>query len=195
MRKLFVTVLMLFPLSFAHADTCSASPTTAIISHDGNIAVRIDPGSPAESGMTRIDCVATLTKWNAKEQTYGFLRRITLRNEVRPDTAVITNDARFLITFDDYCEMGMSANAVVIYDLEKGTSYAHALSDFLPASFRETLQNSISSIYWRDEPSVDERTHIVYLVSGDAKDRYPSTIHIDAEKNAITFKEGGKRER
>jgi hypothetical protein len=195
MKKLLAAIFALLPLSFAYGDTCSASPTTAIISHDGNIAVRIDPGSPAESGKTRTECVATLTKWNPEDQSYRFLRRLILRNPVRPDTAIITNDAQFLITFDDYCEAGTTENTVVIYDLQHGTSHARALKDFLPASYRATLERSISSIRWQYDASVDERTHILYISSQGATDQYPSSIEVDAAKNTVTFKEGDKRQR
>ena len=69
-----------------------------------------------------------------------------LRNPEGPGTAVITNDGRFLVTFDDVCQAGLTANAVVIYDLERGTTFAHRLDEFLPESYRENRSPSISSI-------------------------------------------------
>ena len=129
-----IAVLMLSACGLAFADTCGDTSTTAITSQDGDFAVRIESGSAEESGKKRAECVATLTKWDSKEQSYRFLRRLTLRNPIRPRTAVITHDAQFLVTFDNYCEMGRTPNAVVIYNLQKGTSHAHALEDFLPAS-------------------------------------------------------------
>jgi hypothetical protein len=64
--------------------------------------------------------IATLTKWSDQDKSYHFLRRVTLRNPERPLTAVIADDARFLVTFDDWCRMGETENAVVIYDLGQG---------------------------------------------------------------------------
>jgi hypothetical protein len=194
--KKSIVVFMLSGLSLAYADTCGDTSTTAIASNDGDITVRIDPGSPAESGKPRTECVATLTKWDRKEQSYKFLRRVTLRNEVRPKTAVITKDARFLVTFDDYCEQGTTPNTIVIYDLQKDASYAHALEDFLPAWYRQTLEESISSIHWREDPRVDQwvNIHTVYVGLRGGKDRSGYLV-IDAAKNAITLKEGAKLEK
>jgi hypothetical protein len=194
--KRFIAVFMLSGWSFGYADTCDDTSTTAIVSRDGNIAVRIDSGSPVEPGKIRTECVATLTKWNGKEQSYRFLRRMTLRNEVRPKTAAITEDARFLVTFDDYCEMGTTANTIVIYDLQEGSSYAHALNDFVPAWYRQTLEESISSIHWREDPRVGQRDNIhkVYVSLRGGRDRY-GYIVIDAAKNSITFGEGAKLEK
>jgi hypothetical protein len=157
--------------------------------------VRIDSGSPEESGKKRTECVATLTKWDSKEQSYKFLRRLTLRNPIRPGTAVITHDAQFLVTFDDYCEMGQTPNTVVIYNLQKGISHAYALEDFLPASYRETLKDSISSTLWRGDPRLEKwvNPHTIYLSSPGDNDGHDAYIVIDAEKNTITLEKGAKR--
>jgi hypothetical protein len=193
--KKSIAVFMLSVFSLAYADTCADTSATTIVSPDGNIAVRIGSGSPAESGKTRTDCVATLTKWDGKEQSYRFLRRVTLRNAIRPRTAVITKDARFLVTFDDYCEQGTTPNTIVIYDLQQDTSYAHALEDFLPASYRQTLEESVSSIHWRGDPSVSPwvNIHKVYVSSPGGDGGYESYIVIDAAKNTITLEKGAKR--
>jgi len=195
--KKCIALLMASGLSLGYADTCGDTSATTIVSPDGAIVVRIDSGSPAESGKARTECIATLTKWDGKEQSYRFLRRVALRNETRPKTAVITKDARFLATFDDYCEQGTTPNTIVIYDLEKGTSFAHALEDFLPAWFRKTLEESISSIHWREEnPHADPwvNIHNIYVSLRGAKDRYRYLV-IDAAKNVITFEERAKLEK
>jgi hypothetical protein len=194
--KTSIALVMLSGLSLAYADTCGDTSATAIVSPDADIVVRIDSGAPAESGKTRTESVATLMKWDGKGQSYRFLRRVTLRNEIRPRTAVVTKDARFLVTFDDYCEQGTTANTIVIYDLEKNTSFAHRLEDFLPAWFRKTLEESISSIHWRGDVDASPwvNIHKVSVSLRGAKDRYRYLV-IDAEKNAITFEEGAEREK
>jgi hypothetical protein len=192
--KKTIGVLMLSGCGLVFADTCADTSTTAITSEDGSIAVRIDSGAPEETGKKRAECVATLTKWDSNEQSYKFLRRLTLRNPIRPRTAVITHDAHFLVTFDDYCENGTTPNAVVIYDLQRGTSHAHALEDFLPASYRRTLNESISSILWRGEPRMGGvHPHTVYISSPGDNDGHEGYIVIDAEKNTITLEKGAKR--
>jgi hypothetical protein len=96
-------------------------------------------------------CIASIARWNEKERSYRFLRSVVLRNRIGPSTAVISNDARFLVTFDEFCESGMSENDVVIYDLEKDITVACGIEDFLPKAYRESLRSSVSSIYWRDQ--------------------------------------------
>jgi hypothetical protein len=193
--KRAIAILMLSGGSLASADTCGDTSTFAITSQDGDYAVRIDSGSPEESGKKRSDCVATLTKWDSKEQSFKFFRRLTLRNPIRPRTAVITYDAQFLVTFDDYCESGRTPNAIVIYDLERGTSHAHALEDFLPPAYRKTLEDSISNTLWRGEPSVTKwaHPHTVYVDSPDDYDGSEGYIVIDAEKNTITLEKGAPK--
>ena len=192
-----IVVLLLSLSGVALGDTCGDTSTTAITSEGGDFAVRIDPGSGEESGKKRAECVATLTKWDSKEQSYKFVRRLTLRNPIRPRAAVITHDAQFLVTFDDYCENGTTPNTIVIYDLQRGTSSAHALEDFLPASYRRTLESSISSIFWRGYPFVSKwvRPHEVEVSSPGDYDGHDAYIVIDAEKNTITLKQGAERKR
>lgn len=181
-------MLTLLGLSSANADTCSVASNTAITSYDGNIVVRIEPGSAETPVKRKAECFATLTKWSEQDRSYHFLRRVALRNAERPLTAVITDDARFLVTFDDWCCMGETENAIVIYDLEQGTSHAHALKDFLSASYRETLERSTSSTYWRGDPFVSEGNHAVYVPAPGGNDSFESTIVIDPAKNTITCK-------
>ena len=186
-----LSIVMLVGWSLAHADTCSAPSTTAFHSNDGSITVRIDPGSIRGPGFKNVECFATLTKWNEDERGYHFLRRITLRNSERPLEAVITNDARFLVTFDDWCRMGRTENAIVIYDLQNGTAHPHALKDFLPTSYYESIMSSMSSISsteWRDEPYVNESNQTVYVPPSRAMNVPGAEIEIDPAKNKISVK-------
>ena len=185
--KKSLTMLMLIGLSSANADICGLASNTAITSYDGNIVVRIEPGSLETPARARVECIATLTKWSAQDQSYHFLRRVTLRNPERPLAAVITDDARFLVTFDDWCREGETENAIVIYDLDQGTSHAYALKDFLSESYREKLERSISSTHWRGDPSVSEGNHYVF-VPAPGDDGSESGIVIDYAKNTISCK-------
>ena len=185
--KKSLAMLVLVAFSSANGDTCSLASNTAVTSYDGNIVVRIEPGSPDGPPGARVECIAMLTKWSEEDQRYNFLRRVTLRNRERPATAVITDDARFLVTFDDWCREGETENAIVIYDLDQSSSHAYALKDFLSASYREKLRQSISSTYWRGDPSVSEGNHYVF-VPAPGDDRWESGIVIDYAKNTITCK-------
>jgi hypothetical protein len=107
-------------------------------------------------------CVASIAKWNEKDRSYRFVRSVVLRNQIGPMTAV--NDGRFLVTFDEFCESGMSENAVVIYDLEKDITLACSIEDFLPKEYRESLRRSVGSIYWRDQhPHLNDEDRKVWI--------------------------------
>ena len=162
MRTLFA-LFLLTGVSFARGDTCALPSTTGFTSNDGNIAVRIEFGRPDAAGAPAKQCIATIARWNGKDRSYGFVRTVVLRNAIGPSEAVITNDARFLVSFDDVCESGMTANAVVIYDLEKGTVVARSLDDFLPKAQRESLHRSISNIDWRGTPSVNNEDRKIWI--------------------------------
>jgi hypothetical protein len=155
MKKL-VALFLLIGAPFARPDSCVTPSTIGFASDNGDIALRIEYGwpeelgpPPREMGMPK-QCVATIAKWDGRERGYRFVRSLVLRNRIGPETAVITNDGRFLVTFDEFCESGMSENDLVIYDLEKDITVACSIEDFLPKAYLESLHRSVSNINWRD---------------------------------------------
>jgi hypothetical protein len=195
MMRILVSLMVLLSSSvFVRSDTCGIPTTTAMSSDDGNLTVRIDPGSDDETGRPKVDCVATITKWSEKDRSYRFVRRLTLRNPRRPLTALITNDAKFLVTFDDWCLAGETENAIVIYDLQGGTSHAHSLESFLPASYRRTLESSISSTFWRSDVGTEAGQKIYVLAPRPITQDRPWII-IDPAKDKITCDECEKPKR
>jgi hypothetical protein len=156
--------------------------------------VRIDPGSDGEPGRPKVECIATITKWSEQDRSYHFVQRVALRNPRRPLTAVITKDARFLVTFDDWCEEGQTENAIVIYDLRQGTSHSHSLESFLPPSYRRTLKESISSTFWRSDVGIEAEQKVYVLAPRPITQDRPWII-IDPAKDKITCDECEKPER
>jgi len=109
-------------------------------------------------------CVANIAKWNAKDRSYQFVRSVALRNRIGPSTAVISNDGRYLVTFDEFCESGLSENDVVIYDLEKNITIGCSIEDFLPKAYRDSLRRSVSSISWREQhPYLNDEDRKVWI--------------------------------
>jgi len=156
--------------------------------------VRIDP---VQRDQKDARPTATITKWSPKDRSYRFVRRVTLRNPRSPIIALITNDACFLITFDDWFGVGTTDNAVVIYDLDKGSIHNYRIDDFLPESYREKFQRSTSSLTWRGEPFVDEWEHTIYVplpdTTPDSKGFEPH-IEIDPAKHKIWIQKEDKPE-
>ena len=149
-RIILATALIGSFVATVPADTWMAPSTQVIQSADGNVVVRIDPN--LNRGKDKVPVRASVTRWDANTKSYLFVRDVTLRNPWRPVTVVITNDARFLVSFDDWFDVGTTDNAVVIYDLEKSSMQNYRLEDFLPEDFRKKLKRSISSVDWRETP-------------------------------------------
>lgn len=187
MRTLFAISLLAGVLCTI-ADTWVPPVTEIVHSRDGNIVVRIDPVTTEDSKKAAQRPVATITKWVTEERGYRFIRRVTLLNQRCPLTALITNDARFLVTFDDWFGVGTTDNTIVIYDLQYGTTHNHRLDSFLPAFYREKLRRSVSSISWHGEPFVDEWEHTIYVPLPDTKpdrDGFEPHLVIDPAKNKV----------
>lgn len=71
-----------------------------------------------------------------------------LVNDVSPVSALVTNSARYVVTFDNWHSMGSGDNVVVIYGPEGSLVRAMALSDFLPDYYIEALPRTVSSLWW-----------------------------------------------
>jgi hypothetical protein len=193
MGKLTAILLLMISVSVARADSCVLPSTIGFASDNGDIAVRIEYGWPEDLGppprqmhMPRT-CVATIAKWNEKDRNYRFLRSVVLRNRIGPSEAVISNEGRFLVTFDEFCESGMSENDVVIYDLEKDITVACSIEDFLPKAYRDSLHRSISHLNWRDQHPYlnDEDRYVRIYPSSNTKAGF--SILVDLTSYSITL--------
>lgn len=192
MKKL-VALFLLIGAPFARPDSCVLPATTGYVSDDGTTVVRIEFGWPEDLGpaprqmQMPTKCIARIARWNEKDKSYRFLRSVVLRNRIGPREAVISNDARFLVTFDDFCESGTTENSVVIYDLEKGTVIACGIEDFLPKAYREALHRSVSHIDWCDShPYLNDEDRKVWI-SPDRHNKAGVSVIIDLTSNSITL--------
>lgn len=75
-----------------------------------------------------------------------------LTNEVAPVEALVRDDCSFVVTFDNWHTGGYGPDVVAIYGRGGRLVRALALTDIVPASYVETLQHSVSSIFWRGTP-------------------------------------------
>jgi hypothetical protein len=148
MSRIILALALISTIAARVATDIWPVPTTKIIqSQDGNVVVRIDPN--VSDGKDKARAHATVAKWDAKTKSYLFVRDVTLRNRSSPVDVVVTDDAHFLVTFDDWADVGTTDNAVVIYDLFKGDASNYRLEDFLPEDFRKKLERSMSTVEWR----------------------------------------------
>jgi hypothetical protein len=75
-----------------------------------------------------------------------------IANDVAPVSALVRDDGKYAVTFDDWHGTGYGPNAVVIYGAEGKLVRALALSDVVPADYIKALPHSVSSIQWRGDP-------------------------------------------
>jgi hypothetical protein len=162
MPRIFLAIALVSAIAARVAADTWALPTTKVVqSQDGNVVVRIDPD--VSVGKDKAHAHATVAKWDAKTKSYLFVREVTLRNPSSPVDVVVTDDAHFLITFDDWADVGTTDNAVVIYDLFKGDVSNYRLEDFLPEDFRKKLERSMSSVEWRKYAPHIQADQTVYV--------------------------------
>ncbi len=112
-----------------------------------------------------------------------------LANEVAPTHALVADDGRHVVTFDNWASVGFGPDVVVIYGADGQRIRALGLAGLLPPAYLRALPRSVSSIWWggehrlssdgarlilavvvpEEEPFVDAKEHVeieIDLVSG-----------------------------
>lgn len=145
---LAVAALAFVIAACSRADSWIAPTLKVVASPDGTALLRIVPG---RSDQERGRAIATVLKYDASSGGYEKAVEFRLRNPSSPHAAVITNDARFIVTFDDWAGIGRTENVVVVY---RGTGEfvrAWALSDIFTDDERKRFISSTSSTWWRGD--------------------------------------------
>lgn len=74
--------------------------------------------------------------------------RAPIRNEVAPVSALVSDDGRFVATFDNWHSKGYGDNAIVVYGRTGEVLHSFSLADILSPAERVRLPASVSSIHW-----------------------------------------------
>jgi len=117
-----------------------------IASPDGSALLRITPG---RSGEKESHATAVVLKYDAASGGYQKVTEFPLRNPVAPHEAVITNGAQFIVTFDDWAEVGRTENVVVVYRGTGEVVKSWGLADIFSPEERKKFTSSVSSTWWR----------------------------------------------
>jgi hypothetical protein len=86
-----------------------------------------------------------------------------LVNEVSPVAALVSNDGRFVVTFDNWHSVGYGDDVVVIYRTTGDLVRKFALQDLLTEGDIEILPHSTSSIWWGGDHYVDDAKNMLVL--------------------------------
>lgn len=163
----FSTVLACSLLASAdtRADSWAAPHTSNYDSTGGEYRLTTIP--PGESGnperdRTRARCLGRL-QHKEKDGTYVTVWEKPLSNSVSPVSALVSQDGKSVVTFDNWHSMGHGKNAVVLYGPGGKLIRELALHDFLSPAEVDRLTRSVSSIWWGSGHALDEKNGVVIL--------------------------------
>jgi hypothetical protein len=109
--------------------------------------------------MYRIENRDTVKVWEQK-----------LVNPHTPITALVSADGKYLITFDDWYNVGYGPNVFVVYNEKGELLKQYSLKDFSPFPI-DDYSLSISSIWWRCGADLlsEERLRICFIDANKTK--------------------------
>jgi len=128
------------------ADTPAPPHIEVVASPDGGDLVRIVP-SRQDGDMAK----AEVMRFDGVTGSYTKTAAFALRNPIEPARTVITNGGGFIVTFDDWGQIGRTRNVVVVYRGDGQFVRAWSLHDIFPAEEIEEFVRSVSSTWWRGE--------------------------------------------
>lgn len=143
--------LLLFAVNAA-ADDPGRERLIIVTSPDGSGLLRITPSSYTSGGPAH----AIVMRFDKNQRTYLKIADFPLRNRWSPGDAVITNEAQFVVTFDDLGEIGRTNNTIVVYRGTGEVIRAFSLLELFTEAETKTFAMSASSTWWRDEVRVSE---------------------------------------
>lgn len=74
-----------------------------------------------------------------------------LANLIAPTDALVANDGRYVVTFDNWYSTGHGENVIVIYRSDGTVVRSLAVSDLVPPVYQQLLPHSVSSLTWKNE--------------------------------------------
>lgn len=104
----------------------------------------------------------------------GILRRrweVNLVNEVAPVSVLVSDRGDYVVTFDNWHNVGYGDDVVAIYETGSGKLIKNlALTDFLTQGDVHELPASVSSIWWGGKHFIDhEKSHLVLQVAKNGR--------------------------
>ncbi|MBB3912091.1 hypothetical protein [Sphingomonas desiccabilis] len=113
-----------------------------------------------------------------------------LVNEVAPVSALVTEDAAYVVTFDNWHSVGFGEHVVVLYRGDGSVVRSYELTDILPADYVRALPRSVSSLWWsgRHVLSEDGKRLVLKVVVPRASGREPRgyvDVTIDLATGAV----------
>ena len=183
-----------------HADSWHLPGPRFYVSPGGDVAVRIvprgvssqlhyfqdlvdgqeNPGLP--EGCTLEQPQAEIYRKN-RSGSLDLKHTFQLVNPVSPVSALISDDGRFLVTFDNWHSMGHGDHVVVIYQTDGTLIRSMTLADLLTERDLIQLPRSVSSIWWSGQHVIDADDLVLRVTTctrGDSRCQDPpADLRID----------------
>ncbi|OON70715.1 hypothetical protein [Hymenobacter sp. CRA2] len=100
---------------------------------------------------TVVPCHAMLYRRTANGPQ--LLWQESLINRIAPVTALVSNDGRYVVTFDNWSSMGYGVDVMVVYDGQGHLLRRYNLEQLSPFPINQYMR-SISSMWWRCDASI-----------------------------------------
>lgn len=120
------------------------------------------PDAGARKGARDNACRATLSR-KGRDGLWIRVWSVPLANEVSPVDALVSDDGRYVVTFDNWHSVGYGDDVVVIYDAKGQATHRFGLEDLLPQSYLERIPTSVSSRWWGGRHAIDEAKGLLVL--------------------------------
>jgi hypothetical protein len=108
-------------------------------------------------------CRGVLYEKGVADGSRNIIWSTHLSNEVSPLRALVSNDGRSVVTFDNWPFVGFGDNVVAIYGPSGQRVKKMALAEIASGSEISKMPRSVSSIYWGGAHYIDEENHFLVL--------------------------------
>lgn len=164
MKYLILAIAALLTFNYAGADSWESPKVKVYYSADSSYFVRIVPKIVPErywkwmnastkrkerfspQDTTIIYCHAMMFKRTKVGDT--LIWKENLINQISPVSAMVSNDGKYLVTFDNWYSAGYGVDVLVVYDKDGMMLKRHMLEDISPFPVN-TYPLTISSLWWR----------------------------------------------
>jgi hypothetical protein len=159
--------VLLFGVAFAWvpawADSWILPSTRAYESANGQFRLTVEP-APIDSQLDYFrEEIAASERGTPVDRPapIGLLERrsangwapvwaVPLVNPVAPVDALVADDGKHVVTFDNWFSTGFGEHVIVLYDAAGTVVRSMALTELLPEAYFEALPRSVSSLQWRE---------------------------------------------
>lgn len=183
MKSAWATVLSIFALCAAAVAFVTPAPVRAdrwpapyqetYVSESGKFRLIVDPATEAEADAyfdnqhtgfspqqpNATAKLQTLSQSGLWENTWQG----SLENVIAPTHAMVSDDGRYVVTFDNWYSTGHGENVLVIYREDGSLVRSMELTDIVPQYYKDTLPHSVSSVNWLSDARFVENNEAIIL--------------------------------